>query len=239
VHLNHTGEASYRNITTMPFSQEKFDEIQRAIRLALVSTSLNDWERNFIRDMQAKLDRYGPRTCLSDKQYRQLMKLTRKYAEPKQEDVCRSRATSRRGLVQRRNRRRGWKPSIGLVLAVIALGFVVVYKGAERFPEYLGSAVVVSSNQEIVGRVTHVRDGDTIEVSGVPIRFGSLDCAESGTNAGERATARMRTLVAGQTLTCYLNGRTSYDRKIGSCRLGDGRDLGAIMIQEGYCRRFW
>ena len=71
------------------------------------------------------------------------------------------------------------------------------------------------------------------------IRFGSLDCAESGTVDGNRATERMRTLIRGQTLTCYLNGRTSYDRKIGSCRLQDGRDLGGIMIGEGYCRRFF
>jgi len=123
--------------------------------------------------------------------------------------------------------------------AAIALSFVLAYKGAERFPEYLGSVVAISSSQEIVGPVTHVRDGDTIEVSGVPIRFGSLDCAESGTADGNRATERMRTLIRGQTLTCYLNGRTSYDRKIGSCRLQDGRDLGGIMISEGYCQRFW
>lgn len=223
----------------MPFSQEKFDDIQRAIRLALVSTRLNDWERNFLRDMQAKLDRDGPRTSLSDKQYRQLMKLTRKYAEPKRQELLRPRAPSSRAIAGRRRRRRGWQPTIGLALAALALCAVVVWKGAERFPEYLGPLVAVSSSQEIVGRVTHVRDGDTIEVSGVPIRFGSLDCAESGTSAGERATARMRTLVGGQTLTCYLNGRTSYDRKIGSCRLQDGRDLGAIMIREGYCGRFW
>lgn len=223
----------------MPLSQEKFDDLQRGVRLALVSTALNDWERNFLRDTQAKLDRYGPRTSLSDKQYRQLMRLTRKYGEPKQQDVPRSRTPESHGFARRRSNKSFWQPSFGLVLAAMALGFIVIYKGAERFPEYLGPVVAVSSSQEIVGRVTHVRDGDTIEVSGVPIRFGSLDCAESGSNAGERATARMRTLVAGQTLTCYLNGRTSYDRKIGSCRFQDGRDLGAIMIREGYCSRFW
>lgn len=223
----------------MPFSQEKFDEVQCAIRLALVSTGLNDWERNFLRDMQAKLDQCGPRTSLSDKQYRQLMKLTRKYAEPRQKDAQRSRASSKRRLGSHGNRGHGWQPTIGLALAALALCAVVVWKGAERFPEYFGPVVAMSSSEELVGRVSHVRDGDTIEVSGVPIRFGSLDCAESGTSAGERATARMRTLVAGQTLTCYLNGRTSYDRKIGSCRLQDGRDLAAIMIREGYCGRFW
>lgn len=223
----------------MPLSQVKFDELQRVIRRTLVSTLLNDWERKFLRDMQAKLDRDGPRTSVSDKQYRQLMKLTHKYGEPKQRDAPRLRTPKNIGLVQRQSKNRVWRPSLGLALATIALGFVIIYKGTERFPEYFGPVVAISSSREIVGRVTHVRDGDTIEVSGVPIRFGSLDCAESGTSAGERATARMRTLVARQTLTCYLNGRTSYDRKIGSCRLLDGRDIGAIMIQEGYCGRFW
>ena len=72
----------------------------------------------------------------------------------------------------------------------------------------------------------------------MPIRFGSLDCPEMNTNAGHRAAARMQTLVSGETLTCYLNGRASYERKIGSCRLPDGRDIGAVMMGEGLCRRF-
>jgi hypothetical protein len=36
----------------MPFSQHKLDEVQRGIRHALASTSLNEWERDFLRDMQ-------------------------------------------------------------------------------------------------------------------------------------------------------------------------------------------
>jgi len=223
----------------MPFSRNQFDDLQRAIRLMLVSTSLNDWERNFLRDMQAKLNRYGPRTSFSAKQYRLLMKLTRKHAAPKQTDGHRSNSQFSRTGSQSRRQRYRWRPSLGLALAAVALGFVLVYKGAERFPEYFGPIVAISSSQEIVGPVTHVRDGDTIEVSGTPIRFGSLDCAEAGTSDGNRATERMRALIRGQTLTCYLNGRTSYDRQIGSCRLQDGRDLGGIMISEGYCQRFW
>ena len=223
----------------MRFSQEKFADLQRAIRLALVSTGLNDWERTFLRDMQTKLNRSGHRTSLSDKQYRQLMKLTRNFVEPKQRNVRRSGTQRNHRFAQRRSGGSAWRPTSGFALAATALGFFLVYKGAERFPEYFGFVLAISSRQEVVGRVTHVRDGDTIEVSGIPIRFGSLDCAERGTSDGQRATARMCTLVAGQTLTCYLNGRTSYDRKIGSCRLQDGRDLGAIMIREGYCARFW
>ncbi len=89
----------------------------------------------------------------------------------------------------------------------------------------------------VSGRVTHVRDGDTIEVAGVPIRFERLDCAESGTLRGDRATRAMRALVASRQVTCRLTGKTSYDRKIGSCTLPGGEDLAARMVRSGYCRR--
>lgn len=125
----------------------------------------------------------------------------------------------------------------GLIIAGF-LGFGV-FEATERFPEYLGPVVGATSLRTIEGRVSHVRDGDTIEVEGVPIRFGSLDCAERDTQEGQRATARMRSLTSGETLTCHLNGRSSYDRKIGSCRLTNGRDLAAVMMAEGHCHRFW
>lgn len=127
---------------------------------------------------------------------------------------------------------------VGGLVVVGVLGFGI-FEAAERFPEYFGPVVVATSLQTIAGRVSHVRDGDTIEVEGVPIRFGSLDCAEQDTQEGQRATARMRSLISGEILTCHLNGRSSYDRKIGSCRLSDGRDLAAVMMAEGLCRRFW
>lgn len=121
--------------------------------------------------------------------------------------------------------------------AALTLGFFAI----ERFPEYLGPSPALTALEIVEGPVTHIRDGDTIEVAGIPIRFGSLDCAESDTREGQTATARMRELVSGQklTLTCALNGRRSHDRKIGSCRLPDGEDLAAIMIRESYCGRFW
>lgn len=227
----------------MPFSPAQFDELRKAIRLALASTRLTDWERTFLRDMQAKFDRQGTATNLSPKQYRLLMKMTRANSQRESRRGQRQRVwplrTRTRSGFRSGNRRRDFRPTVGLVLVVFAVAFLVVFKGAERFPEYFGPVVSLISPREVVGTVTHVRDGDTIEVAGVPIRFGSLDCAESGTSAGDRATRRMRTLVAGQRLTCYLNGRTSYDRKIGSCRLSDGRDLASILIREDYCRRYW
>jgi micrococcal nuclease len=41
----------------------------------MASDRPSDWEQMFLRDMRARLDRYGPKTRLSDKQYQKLMQL--------------------------------------------------------------------------------------------------------------------------------------------------------------------
>lgn len=86
--------------------------------------------------------------------------------------------------------------------------------------------------------MTHVRDGDTVEVSGVPVRIANLDCAETGTAPGQRATRRMHELALGNPMTCSLSGRRSHDREVGTCRLADGRDVGSVLIAEGVCSRW-
>jgi endonuclease YncB( thermonuclease family) len=130
-------------------------------------------------------------------------------------------------------------PALGLGLVWLAASVWLAFMATERFPEFVGPVVRMGSQQTITGPVTHIRDGDTIEVAGVSVRFGSLDCAEIRTTEGRTATATITRLIAEQELTCYLNGRTSYDRKIGSCVLPDGRDLAAEMIRGGYCSRYW
>ena len=108
------------------------------------------------------------------------------------------------------------------------------YLGIVREPEDSRTR----SPNALTGRVTHVRDGDTIVVGNIPIRFTNLDCAELGTAAGERAKDRMQELAGSKTVTCELTGRKSYDRMIGECDLSDGRNLSAVMIEEGYCGRW-
>ncbi|MEQ9260055.1 MAG: hypothetical protein RIG84_13275 [Roseovarius sp.] len=216
----------------MPFAPERYAELQRAIRLALASTTLDPQERGFLRDMQAKLARHGPGATLPQRDYRRLMKLTHSRMAQKGGNLSRPAPQRRRGAGR-------WS---GAAINFVVLFLVVCFLGymaAERFPEYAGPVASLSASKTIEGRVTHVRDGDTIEVAGTPVRFGSLDCAERGTAEGRRATARMHELVRGERLTCHLTGRMSYDRQIGSCRLSEGRDLAAIMIREGYCSRYW
>ena len=48
----------------------------------------------------------------------------------------------------------------------------------------------------------------------IPIRMANLDCAESGTAAGERATRRAKELVDNQTVQCSLEGRRSGSRSM-------------------------
>ncbi|WP_417809982.1 thermonuclease family protein [Thioclava sp.] len=127
---------------------------------------------------------------------------------------------------------------MGWTFALLAVVYLAA-KPTEHFPEYSRWLVKWFAMREITGAVTHVRDGDTIEVSGVPIRFSSLNCAELGTPAGERAKKAMLGLVSGRELSCYLNGSRSYDRFIGSCYFSNGKNVSAMMIHEGICTRYW
>lgn len=92
--------------------------------------------------------------------------------------------------------------------------------------------------ETLKGKVSKVRDGDTIVVGRTPIRLSTLDCAEMGTDAGLAAKKRMIELTRKKTVFCVLEGRRSYDREVGDCALLDGPDLGEVMIAEGWCGRW-
>ena len=78
------------------------------------------------------------------------------------------------------------------------------------------AAPSASSDQTVLtGTVTHVRDGDTIEVNNVPIRLAALDCPERGTRDGDYASLIAKQFQ-GQQATCELTGaKTVSDQKIG------------------------
>ena len=93
-----------------------------------------------------------------------------------------------------------------------------------------------STLAELSGTVTHIRDGDTIEVGGLSVRLRGLNCPERGTASGTAAIRRMNELAAGRRIVCKLNGETNRDRVIGWCSVSR-RDLGETMIREGHCGR--
>ena len=83
------------------------------------------------------------------------------------------------------------------------------------------------------GTITHVRDGDTFEVNGTPVRISALDCAENTTAEGKKIT-RFAKQFKGKETICELTGATTYDRVVGYCSI-NGVDFGKIMMDETSC----
>ena len=85
----------------------------------------------------------------------------------------------------------------------------------------------------LTGTVTHVRDGDTIEVGKVPIRLNGVSAPELKEPLGAAVkTVRCVNLVNGKHVRCELTGAKTYDRFVGTCYL-DGEDIGIAVIAAG------
>ena len=98
-----------------------------------------------------------------------------------------------------------------------------------------------AENLTLEGVVSHVRDGDTIELGPIAVRLQGIAAPEGNEPGGDIATDVMRDLVLGKELRCDLTGDRSYDRVIGVCFLKDGRDIGEVMVFQGHargCRKF-
>ena len=93
----------------------------------------------------------------------------------------------------------------------------------------LGNAAEPST---LTGTVTHVRDGDTIEVGEVPIRLSGVAAPELDEPLGYASKRFMLDLVDGKEVRCELTGARTYDRLVGTCYL-DGEDIGIAVISEG------
>ena len=84
----------------------------------------------------------------------------------------------------------------------------------------------------LTGTVTHVRDGDTIEVGKIPIRLNGVSAPELDEPLGNASKQFILDLVDGRSVRCELTGAKTYDRLVGSCYL-DGNDIGIAVISAG------
>lgn len=89
---------------------------------------------------------------------------------------------------------------------------------------------------ELTGIVSHVRDGDTIEVENIPIRLNGVSAPERNEPLHTEGKVFMRGLVEGKPVKCFLNGERTHDRLVGICALLDGREIGQVIISEGLAR---
>lgn len=125
-----------------------------------------------------------------------------------------------------------------MTAAIFAAVFVASFaldEGARSNLVAVAARMLPAASSEIVGTVTHVRDGDTIEVEGAPIRLQGLSAPERGEPFGKASSDFMRALVLGKAIRCELNGEQTYDRQVGICYL-DGSDISARIIREGLAR---
>ena len=84
----------------------------------------------------------------------------------------------------------------------------------------------------LTGTVTHVRDGDTIEVGNIPIRLNGVSAPELKEPLGHQSKRFMKRLVEGRSVRCELDGTKTYDRFVGVCFL-NGKDIGISIIVSG------
>ena len=86
------------------------------------------------------------------------------------------------------------------------------------------------------GTISHVRDGDTFEINGIPVRISALDCPENSTSTGKKATNFTRQFK-GKQAVCELTGAKTYDRVVGYCSI-EGKDFAQMMVDNRFCK-FW
>ena len=139
----------------------------------------------------------------------------------------------------RPRRRRYFSPSSNLIAVIlIASAFLFINYMDELGIGYTDPETGFDKRAASVlkGTITHVRDGDTFEVKGVPIRIAVLDCPENNTSEGKTAT-RFAKQFKGKQAICELTGKTTYDRKVGYCSI-DGKPFEEIMVENTTCE-YW
>jgi endonuclease YncB( thermonuclease family) len=81
-----------------------------------------------------------------------------------------------------------------------------------------------------------VRDADTIEVRGIPIRFDGVDAPDKGQPGYDEGTEWMKQNYAGRMVRCVLTGAKTYDRWVGTCYGSNGENISALVIGAGWAR---
>ena len=109
------------------------------------------------------------------------------------------------------------------------------HAGSKPYHCHINKNSPVSDGKKILkGTITHVRDGDTFEVNGIPVRLAALDCPENNTKEG-RTASRFAKKFKGANAVCELTGAKTYDRLVGYCEVA-GSDFGRMMMDNSQCK---
>ena len=121
------------------------------------------------------------------------------------------------------------------LLAGCAAGGVASIGTESTTPSSVGPASTAAASAQH-GLVTHVVDGDTVDVAGVGrIRVIGIDTPERGACGYESATLAMSALVAGREVVLTPGATSDADRYGRLLRYVDGgADAGLSLIEDGW-----
>ncbi|MDK1376472.1 MULTISPECIES: thermonuclease family protein [unclassified Sinorhizobium] len=215
------------------------------------------WQRQFLMDMRQRIERYGTRTRLSEKQMTTLRKLTRL---PGDADLSFIKPmTAKRGsqtYLRHHWQRTGRRSSYREIKFFTLLLMMIVLFGGQAVTDWLpksgsGSFQKVAPSAGLQTQSFTVTDGDTIRMGdGTRVRLVGFNTPEKfepecsrEAALGNQASERLRQLVASGTPTvtrvaCSCKPGTegtekcNHGRSCGTLTI-DGRDVGDILISEG------
>lgn len=101
---------------------------------------------------------------------------------------------------------------------------------------FMSTPGMLAAGEWIEGRVTHVRDVDTIEVNGLPVRLNGVDGPELDQRGGQAGKRWMQKQDLRKPVRCWLTGAKTHDRWVGTCHDSADRDIGALAIAAGMAR---
>jgi endonuclease YncB( thermonuclease family) len=143
------------------------------------------------------------------------------------------------------NRRSGYGTRIGARSGVGALVLTVLLVGSIGFYFYKHWPRQVLST--ITG-LSHVIDGDTIDIAGTRIRLLAIDAPEleqkcrdaerRSWDCGSAAARALRDHIDGQELKCESSRLDRFKRVLAICFLPDGSDVNAWMVRQGWAVAF-
>lgn len=99
------------------------------------------------------------------------------------------------------------------------------------------SASAQAPGQTFTGLVTHVRDGDTIELrtstgTALTVRLHGVDAPESAQSYGATATRAARSYVYEKRVRVEVRDTDRYGRTVGVVEIANG-SLGALLVRDG------
>jgi endonuclease YncB( thermonuclease family) len=101
-----------------------------------------------------------------------------------------------------------------------------------------GAPALADSPLVISGSVTHVADGDTIQIGKHRIRLFGIDAPEMDTERGPAAAESLRRFLKGKPLTCVRVHTDRYARAVCICHAG-GKDVAERQIKTGHARELF